>query len=193
MSSRRRLHHFNVGERALTKFEQFYFETKLVSGVTAASKLSELVTAPAGVYSTGLITIFDEDLGGRILNEWQWLLVDAIGLAATWQGNVFFWSSKHKATFYLDSQTGKATFVDESVDRLFNSFLVQPGIQRDVLLDKHYEEIQRRLGNLEYCECFIAKPWPMLGGSGDSETFVKGDVEVYLSLTGQTIRRFATN
>jgi hypothetical protein len=32
----------------------------------------------------------------------------------------------------------------------------------------------------------------MLGGSGEVDTLGKGDVEVYVSLTGQTIRKFVS-
>ena len=161
-----------------------------MSAVTAAGKLTATVTAVPGVYDSGLITVFDDELGKKVLSDWQWFLSDAIGLASTWQGNIFFWSPKHSACFYLDTQRGKTTFVDKSVDALFNTFLVKEGVKKDVLFDGLFKEVYARVGGLGYCESYIANPWPMLGGSGGVETFDKGDTEVYVSLTGQTIRKF---
>lgn len=173
----------------MKKFEQYYLAAEFIAGNAAAGQLSAAVTAPAGVYGSGLVTVLDCNLAKSLLNDWQWLLVDAIALAATWQGNIFFWSRKHNACFYLDTQRGKTTFVDKSIDVVFNDFLIKDGVKKDVLLSDYFAEINARLGDLSYCECYIAKPWPMLGGSGASDTFGKGDMEVYVSLTGQTIRK----
>ncbi|CAM3671218.1 T6SS immunity protein Tdi1 domain-containing protein [Polaromonas hydrogenivorans] len=178
-----------VRTKTLSKFERTYNQTDSVSVASAVSKLSPAVSAPAGVYNSGLITVLDDELGRKVLNDWQWLLVDAVGLASTWQGNIFFWSPKHSASFYLDTQRGKTTFVEESVDVLFNVFLTREGIGKDVLLEDSFGVIHAREGDLNYCECYIAKPWQMLGGSGELDTFGKGDMEVYMSLTGQTIRK----
>jgi hypothetical protein len=64
------------------------------------------------------------------------------------------------------------------------------GVKNEVLSAEVFKEVCARSGGLRYCECYIANPWPMLGGSGAVETFGKGDTEVYVSLTGQTIRQF---
>jgi hypothetical protein len=173
----------------LSKFEQTYTQTGSVSVAAAASKLSPEVSAPAGVYNSGLITVLDDELGRKLLDDWQWLLVDAVGWASTWQGNIFFWSPKHGASFYLDTQQGKTTFVETSVDGLFNTFLTKEGIRKEVLLEELFGNIHAREGDLEYCECYIAQPLQMLGGSGELDTFGKGDMEVYVSLTGQTIKK----
>lgn len=177
------------GIKALKKFEQYYLPADFIAGNAVAGQFNAAVNALAGVYGSGLITVLDVKLGNSLSNEWQWLLVDGISLAATWSGNVFFWSPKHDACFYLDTQRGKTTFVDRSIDAVFNDFLIKDGVKKDVLFSGHFAEINARLGDLSYCECYIAKPWSMLGGSGASDTFGKGDMGVYLSLTGQAIRK----
>lgn len=175
----------------MTSFERIYVQTDAVPGDSIASKFAQTISAPAGVYESGLISILDEGLGAVILKDWRWYLGgDAIGLASTWQGNIFFWSPKYEASFYLDTQRGKTTFVDKSVDGLFNAFLIKDGVKKDVLFECIFSSIKARLGALKYCECYIEKPWQMLGGSGESDSFGKGDVEVYVSLTGQTIQQF---
>lgn len=173
----------------MINFENYYDQTEFVSSFSLAGVLSSEVSAPAGVYNAGLISILDEELGRKVLNDWQWYLEDAVALAATWQGNFFIWSPKRSAVFYFDTQRRKATFVDKSIDRFINEFLTKSEVRKEVLMEAFFEEIRIGLGGLNYCECFIAKPWQMLGGSGKVETYGTGDLEVYSSLTGQTIRQ----
>lgn len=73
----------------MRKFEHIYSPTEPMPSYAVTGKLTATVSVAPGVYDAGLITVFDDELGRKVLSDWQWLLIDAIGLASTWQGNVF--------------------------------------------------------------------------------------------------------
>lgn len=165
----------------------------------AAFHLDDRASAPApdlvsslgispGTYSSGAITVVDKVLSSALLKSWRWLLGgDAVGLAATAVGDLFFWSEKHRAVFYLETQRGQSTFVDSSSEFFFNEFIVQNGVQESVLRTDFLEALRNKHGKLKYGECYIAEPWLRSGGSGDIATYAKGDLAVYLSLVGQAV------
>ncbi|MHA7685502.1 T6SS immunity protein Tdi1 domain-containing protein [Cupriavidus sp. PET2-C1] len=143
---------------------------------------------PSGVYNGGLITVLDADLGRQAIAPWQWLLgEDAAALASTWGGDLIFWSERYSGVFMLDAQRGSSTFVDRDVTYLFDVFLSNPDVRQQVLQNDAMKLLSTRIGTLAYGECFIAEPWPRLGGHGTLDTYVRGDLTVYLSLVGQAV------
>lgn len=171
-------------------FSEFFNKSTEAHGQSAAHALSPSVDAKASVYDEGLVTLLDEKLGSAALSGWKWLLgEDSIALASTWLGNLIFFSTKHKASFYLEVQRGKTTFIDRDIGYLFNEFMTSDGVKEKFLDIDKFALVRQRLGPLKYGECYIPEPWPMLGGNGLPDSYGKGDLEVYLNLVGQTIKR----
>jgi len=156
----------------------------------ASLDITERLGITPGSYDNGLISILDKRLSEAVLKSWRWLLgQDAIALAATATGDIFFWSQGQTSIYLLEAQLGQSTFVDKEADYFFNTFLVNSDIEEKVLKKPQFELLNARLGNLTYGDCYIAEPWKMLGGSENIDSFSTGALDVYLSLTGQTIHQ----
>jgi hypothetical protein len=144
----------------------------------------------AGVFDGGVISVLDQARSVSVLDSWRWLLGDdAVALSATSLGDIFFWSEKHAAVYFLEVQRGKSTFVDRDVDFFLNDFLVQDEVRSRVLQKGLFDAISDRLGILRYGECYIAEPWLRLGGSGDPGSYQRGDLTVYVNLVGQSVEQ----
>jgi hypothetical protein len=143
-----------------------------------------------GTFEDGLFSMLDESLSNSVLSSWRWLLgQDAVALVASALGDLFFWSEKHKAVYFLEVQRGKSTFVDKDVGFFLNHFLVRDGVLESVLNRDLFKSLTGHLGKLKYGECYIAEPWLRLGGSGDVNTYEKGDLAVYAVLVGQAVEQ----
>jgi hypothetical protein len=171
-------------------FEQSFLRTEVIAGASAVQSLSNQVSAPPGAYDSGLLSVVDEAAGRSLLEPWHWLLgTDPVALAATWSGNIVFWSPRKGAVFLIDTQRGRSTLVDQNVDHVFNDVLTREAAKEELLLSGRFEAVRARIEDLVYGECYMPVPYPMLGGSGAIETYDKGALDVYLSITGQTIRQ----
>jgi hypothetical protein len=143
-----------------------------------------------GVYSDGLLTVLDAKLSAKISEAWMWLLgPDVVPVATTAFGDFFFWSGSQGAAFFMDAQSGKPTFVDRELAHVFNEFLTKDGVKDQVLGGHIFPVLVQRLGALSYGRCYIAVPSLMFGGNGAVDTYSTGDIDVYLSLTGQTTKQ----
>lgn len=67
-------------------------------------------------------------------------------------------------------------------DKVLNN----PNFQEDVIHKSFIEKVSKHCGELEANQVYIASPYPFLGGSGAPETYKKGDIWVYLSISAQT-------
>ncbi|WP_354678215.1 T6SS immunity protein Tdi1 domain-containing protein [Cupriavidus plantarum] len=142
----------------------------------------------AGMYAHGLISILDKNLSISALSDWSQILgVSTVALASTAFGDVFFWSENDLAIYYLEVQQGEAIRVGNNIAMFFEEFLTAENIINQVLRSDDFEKIRSKGEGLKYGECYIARPWQMLGGDGDLESYQRGDLDVYLSLTGKTI------
>lgn len=174
------------------KFQERFQLTDLANQ-KANSFASDLGVA-AGVYAGGLITVLTEELSNVALADWRWLLgEDATALAATAVGDLFFWSERQSAVYFLEAQRGQSTYVDKDVRYFMDQFLPTEGVVEKILSSDAFAILSDRLGALEFGQCYIAQPWQILGGSGELETYQKGALEVYLSLVGQTVRKMMTS
>lgn len=169
----------------MTFADTFRLDEKALGSVPEV--LSGFGVSP-GTYCDGAITVLDRFLSGAVLESWQWLLgQDAVALVATSTGDLFFWSERHHAVYFLEVQRGRSTFVDKDLNFFLDNFLTQDGIQKPVLHRDMHEIIKEQNGVLAYGECYVAEPWVRSGGSGDASTYAKGNLAVYLSLVGQSI------
>lgn len=144
----------------------------------------------AGTYENGLVTVSGISLAVDALAGWRWLLgSDAVALATTATGDVFFWSDRQSAVYFLEPQLGQSTFVDKDVRYFFDEFLTKEGVREKVLHEQLVTSLGQRLGPLPYGHCFIAEPWIMLGGTGAEDSYVSGDAVTYLHLVGQAVQQ----
>lgn len=165
------------------------FKRKFEVSYASPDIIKSLGIAP-GVYSEGLITVLDAKLSATISEAWSWLLgPDVIVVATTSLGDFFFWSESQSAAFFMNAQSGKSTFVDRELAYLFDDFLTKDGVKKQVLGGHIFPMLVQRLGPLSYGRCYIAVPWATFGGSGAIDDYSTGDVDVYLSFTGQTAKQ----
>lgn len=169
------------------------FDQKFKVDEVISRSLPEVIAGrvtSAGTFEDGLFSMLDETLSNSVLSSWRWLLgQDAIALVASALGDLFFWSEKHKAVYFLEAQRGKSTFVDKDVGFFLDHFLIKDGVIESVLYRELFESLVKRLGKLKYGECYIAEPWLRLGGSGDVNTYTRGDLAVYANLVGQAVEQ----
>ncbi len=173
-------------------FLNSYKISKSIGGPPSAV-LRQVNIAP-GIYNDGLLTVLDDELAIASLIGWRWLLGhDVVALATTAFGDLFFWSDKHNAIYFLEVQKGQSTFIDREINYLFDVFLVNEGIRADLLREDELNSLTARLGAISYGECYIANPWKMLGGTGDLETYELGQLDVYLNLVGHAVQQNMDN
>jgi hypothetical protein len=67
-----------------------------------------------------------------------------------------------------------------------SQFLTDAGIVQHLGRPDDVAALEERLGPLAPDEVFIPEPYPFLGGSGELNTFGKGNVWVFADLVGQT-------
>jgi hypothetical protein len=72
---------------------------------------------------------------------------------------------------------GSQAFVSE--------FLTDAGIVEHLGRPQDVATLEARIGPLAIDEVFIPEPYPFLGGSGELDTFAKGNVWVFADLVGQ--------
>lgn len=144
----------------------------------------------SGTFNDGLFTVLDESLSHSVLKSWRWLLGgDAVALVATSLGDLFFWSEKYSAVYFLEVQYGKSTFVDSEIGFFLNEFLTNVDIQESVFRRSFLSSLGSKLGQLEYGQCYIAEPWMRHGGTGEIDSYTKGDLGVYTNLVGQAVEQ----
>lgn len=165
------------------------FRVDEASPLPPARLVTDLVSS-AGAFERGLFSVLDERLSRSVLDSWRWLLgQDAIALVASAFGDLFFWSEKHGAVYFLEVQRGQSTFVDRNVSFLLHQFLTKEEILDRVLHRELFKALSSRLDKPKYRECYIAVPWPRLGGTGEVDTYTKGELVVYTNLVGQSVEQ----
>jgi hypothetical protein len=66
-----------------------------------------------------------------------------------------------------------------------SGFLTDAGIVKHLGRPEDVAALEARIGPLARDEVFIPEPYPFLGGSGELDTFRKGNVWVFADLVGQ--------
>jgi hypothetical protein len=154
-----------------------------------ANAFAAQLDIPAGAYQGGLITILGQELSSAALNEWRGLVgTDAVALASTACGDLFFWSDCNPGVYFLEPQAGGATLVGPDTGSFFNAFLRAPDVTENLLRSVAFNALKTRLGELTYGECYIAVPLQILGGSGRLSTFDRTSLGVYLSFAAQSVQ-----
>lgn len=67
--------------------------------------------------------------------------------------------------------------------------LENPNFQEKVMHKSFIKKVKNYCGELSKEQVYIATPYPCLGGSGAPETYKKGNVWIYLSISSQTFQQ----
>jgi hypothetical protein len=165
-------------------------------GVTAAApsrssalnaKCTRAPTVLPGVYGNGVLTIVERNASKRLLTEWSWLLPSGSAAVATTGFGDVFYVDENQDVYFLEVQIAHVEFIDSDPLWVINEFMRKPSVSENVLRAPQLASqvaSQRQLG---YGECFILRPWELLGGDQNAGPYDIGKVDVYLSLVGQTI------
>jgi Domain of unknown function (DUF1851) len=74
----------------------------------------------------------------------------------------------------------------QSSENFQSAFLSDEGIIRHLGRPSDVAALESRLGSLAPNQVYFPVPYPFLGGSGELDTFDKGDVWVFADLVGQS-------
>jgi hypothetical protein len=133
------------------------------------------------------VFFFDEPVDVSQLGSWQRAAGNfSVAIGHTAWGDFFLQNpdTGQIAVLYV--------FDPEIVPLSFNSqaslaaeFVPAPAAQQHLIRPDKVLELERRIGPLRPGEVFIPEPYPFLGGSCDPDTYVKGNVWVFIDLVGQ--------
>jgi hypothetical protein len=85
--------------------------------------MADLSIAP-GRYSGGLLSVLDNAASDACLVDWCWLLgPDAVALCASVFSDLFFWSERMNAVFFLEVQHGRRWSIRKLAPSSERSFL----------------------------------------------------------------------
>ncbi len=103
------------------------------------------------------------------------------------QGHFFMRSSKDQEYIVLHPfhRGAKAYGKFDSLAAFEASLLKEPGFESYVLQPEHVAAIEKVVGPVQWGEVYIPRPYPFLGGSGEPDTYSKGDVWVFMDIVGQ--------
>ncbi|MGE5385584.1 MAG: T6SS immunity protein Tdi1 domain-containing protein [Betaproteobacteria bacterium] len=87
----------------------------------------------------------------------------------------------------VTEQVGLITLEPWSIEEFSSRFLNVPANQDNLFRRPDYDFLAARLGVPSADECFYAVPYASIGGSGELETYQKGDLWAHLYLYGQTL------
>jgi hypothetical protein len=74
-----------------------------------------------------------------------------------------------------------------SVQSFKDDFLMNEGVLSDFFGVERYRHLVGRLGEPSNAECYFPVPYPASGGSGDLDSYEKGNIWVHLDIYGQVI------
>ncbi len=73
-----------------------------------------------------------------------------------------------------------------TIDGFVNELLPHQEIEPHLIRHKDIEQLISMIGPLDTNEVYIPNPYPFLGGSGELDTYSKGNIWVYADLVGQS-------
>ncbi len=134
-------------------------------------------------YSQGLIWIVNPSDFQTILQEWQINFESSFVFARTSFGDLILWDGervKYLSVLYKDIFN-----LSEDLRILFNLTLCDQSYLEDVLDIELHKKAVKKLGRLQYDECYTFEPALALGGSGDIETVNKAKLRECLYFLSQ--------
>ena len=86
--------------------------------------------------------------------------------------------------YTIEPEVVPTNFTD--INELIGALTNDKDIESELIRSSDTAILSKRLGNLLEEEVFFPEPYPFLGGSGELESYSKGNVWVYADLVGQS-------
>jgi len=106
-------------------------------------------------------------------------------IARTAFASLFLWLDE--AIVLYTPETDQLSRGSRNPDIFFNSACCSQSVKKDLWDLADFRKLRKRLGPLEYDECFAPNPLPALGGSGDVSTMTKVKLLPFLEIARQAI------
>jgi hypothetical protein len=136
-------------------------------------------------YGGGLIWLADPDQLKATVMEWLGAESNAIPFARSAFGHIFLWDQE--CAHMLDPQYGTIGKFVNKIEVVFNYVLRSKQYLDDVLDIKLFRKASKKLGQLEYDECYGFEPAIALGGPGTLDTLRKVKLLEHLSILAQLV------
>lgn len=136
-------------------------------------------------YGDGLIWIIDPDDLADVLDDWLGPGHGAIPFCRTAFADVFVWHQESVKS--LAVQFGKFDEVMQSIAVFFDGPLCSDWYVNDMLQRKLFRQALKRLGPLQYDQCYAFEPVLALGGTGEVDTTRKVKLREYLGILSQIV------
>jgi hypothetical protein len=132
--------------------------------------------------------LLDEPVDTSKIWPWDQIIPDGLVIIGySWAGDFFLANKSGTGFGVLLTHGGNYEAIPvSSIEEFENGFLAADSIRTAVLRESEIEQLVARLGRPLANEVFFPVPYPWLGGSGNLESYAKGDVWVYASLAGQS-------
>ena len=135
-----------------------------------------------------MYVVLSDSVASERISPWTEVLPDGSEVFGYTAFGDFFISSGPQPEFGL-LLTESARFERipvRSLQEFESSFLSDGGVIESVLRPADLKYLVARLGELGEDEVYYPVPYPCLGGSGELDTYQKGDVWVYSSISAQS-------
>ena len=116
-----------------------------------------------------------------VADEWFDDKVERTAIARSAFGNFYFWSEKYGVE-QLYTQYKKVLVVSKELPFFFDYGLTQDRYIKSNLHLKLFKQALKKLGELEYDECYSLQPALALGGEEKIENLDKANLQVYLEI-----------
>lgn len=155
---------------------------------TASGRFGLAFVITAELECGTLYRLIPEPVPATEIAPWSEILpASSLVFGFTAFGDFFITNSSHSKFGVLLTQSASYESVPASSIHEFESaFLSDAGIVRSVLRPDDINFLASTVGALSDGEVFFPVPYTFLGGSGELDTYQKGDVWVYASICGQS-------
>jgi len=134
-------------------------------------------------YGDGFIWFVNPDDLKAPVKEWLGASSKAVAFARSAFGHLFLWDAR--GAHMLDPHYGSIAELIDDIELVVNSSLTSKSYLDDVLDSKLFKKALKKLGPLEYDECYGFEPALALGGPGTLDTLKKLKLREHLSLLAQ--------
>lgn len=136
-------------------------------------------------YGDGLIWLVDPDFLMVSVREWLGKSSHAVPFARSAFGHLFLWDDA--GGHMLDPQHGTLAKIVNKIEIVFDYVLCRKEYLEDVLDQKLFVKARKRLGGLEFDECYGFEPAIALGGPGTLDTLRRVKLREHLSILSQLV------
>lgn len=130
--------------------------------------------------------IFDDYLPIVHVGDWKNLVSKFNNIAGyTFLGDLILFNSETEQfalLFTINPELVPLDFFD--IDDFTEGYLEHEKVKKHVLQFDKVQQIKARLGDLDTDQVYIAEPYQFLGGDGSVDSYLKGNLWVYLDIIG---------